>query len=64
MTAAIAAPADLEHRLDTTRVHLDHLARFLAGPDATPELLAGAFESIASVAAVIAAELRGEAALR
>ena len=54
---------DLEHRLTKTRVHLLHLARFVAA-DTTPELLAGALDSIASVAQVAAAELRGERPLR
>lgn len=58
------ASADLEARLDKTRQHLTHLARHLAGPDATPHLLAAAYDTVASVAQVAAAEARGERPVR
>jgi len=64
-TATTRAPADdLERRLDKARTHLDHVARHLAGPGASTQLLAAGYDTLASVALVAAAELRGEPALR
>jgi hypothetical protein len=64
VTTTRPAAADLEHGLALARVHLRRTARFLAGPDAADDLLAGALESLASLATVEAAQLRGEVALR
>ncbi len=65
MTTTTHAPADdLEARLTRARTHLDHVAAHLAGPGASNELVAAAYDSVASVAQVAAAELRGEVALR
>jgi len=55
---------DLEARLDKASVHLEHIAGYIAGPAASTDLLAGAFDSIASLAQVIAAELRDEDPIR
>ena len=65
MTTTTPAPADdLERRLAAAQVHLARLARFLAGPDADSDVMAGAYETIGSVSQVAAAQLRGEPALR
>lgn len=65
MTPATPTPAvDLERRLATAAVHLDHIAHHLAGPAVAPDLVAGAYETLASLAQVKAVALRGEVALR
>ena len=55
---------DLEHRLDKARDHLRHVAAYVAGPGATDDLVAGAYDSVASLAAATATQLRGEQPLR
>lgn len=59
-----ATTVDLEHRLDQAKQHLDRIATYVAGPGASDELVAAAHDSLASLAAVQAAQLRGERALR
>ncbi len=56
------AAAALEHRLAAARLELLDLAATLADPD--PTLLAAGLESLASLATVMAAELRDEQPLR
>jgi len=55
---------DLEARLARARTHLDHVARHLAGPAAGTDVLAAGYDTIASVAQVAAALLRGDEPLR
>jgi len=65
VTTTTPTPADgLERRLAAARIHLDRLAAFVAGPDADSDVMAGAYETIGSVAQVAACQLRGEPALR
>ena len=64
MTTTPAPADDLEHRLAKARDHLRHVAAYVAGPAASTDLLAGAYDSVASLATVVACELRGEPALR
>jgi len=65
MTTSTRAPADgLEHRLAAARIHLTRIATFIAGPNADNALLAGAHDSIASLATATACELRDEDPLR
>jgi len=65
MTSSTPAPADgLARRLAAARIHVERIAAFVAGPDATPALLAAAHNSIASLATATATELRDEVACR
>ena len=59
-----SATTDLEARLAAARPGLLDLARALVDDDPTPDLLAGALDAIGSMATVMAAEVRGEEALR
>jgi len=60
-TASTTTPNDgLERRLAAARLHLERIAKFVAGPDADNARLAGAHDSIASLAAATATRLRGE----
>lgn len=55
---------DLEHRLARVRTGLRRIAHTLAGPGAAPDLVAAAYDTLASVASVESALLRGEEPLR
>jgi hypothetical protein len=60
--AETITPDDLEQRLDTTAQLVRIVATYLASEDGTePVDMAGALDTIASMATAMAGEVRGEA---